>query len=139
MRRVELRQAVAARIAAHSDWSDRRLATICVVSRDLVADIRRSLIADGRIEKDEWRQGRDGKVYKKFPRHSAARQRRLSTVVERLTKVIDRLDMDSYLRADLETRVAFHDLVTSLYRKSARLSATAEVNEVAGCNSEMLR
>ncbi len=135
MNRVELRQAVAARIAAHSDWSDRRLALACVVSRDLVADIRRALIADGRIERDEWRQGRDGKVYKKFPRHSAARQRRLSTVVDRLSKVVDRLDMDSYLRADLETRSLFHALVVGLNAKLNRLKRDgAEANEIIQVN-----
>ncbi len=134
MTHTELRQAVSTRIAAHSDWSDRRLATMCGVSRDLVADVRRDLVSDGRIAADEWRQGRDGKVYRQFPRHSCARRRQLASVVRRLSKLIDRLDRDTYLRADPVLRGLFHDLVAHLHSKAKgfKREGTSEVVQSNG-------
>ena len=61
--RPERRRAVEVQIRLHHDRSDRRLAEEIGVGRDLVARVRRDLVAAGQVPAGEGRVGADGKVY----------------------------------------------------------------------------
>jgi hypothetical protein len=56
-------------LTEHPEYSDRRITTIAVVSRELVTRIRRNLIRLARIDSRHARQriGADGKIYKRLP------------------------------------------------------------------------
>lgn len=58
----------------HPEYSDRRIAKIAVVSRELVSTIRRELVRKSRIESRHAlrRVGADGKTYKQLPARKAA-------------------------------------------------------------------
>lgn len=61
-------------LLAFPEISDRRIARIAVVSRELVSQIRRELVRKSRIESRHAlrRVGADGKTYKQLPARKAA-------------------------------------------------------------------
>jgi len=61
--RPERRRAVEVQVRLHHERSDRRLAEAIGVGRDLVARVRRDLVAAGQVPAGEGRVGADGKVY----------------------------------------------------------------------------
>ena len=66
--RAERRRAVEIKLRLHHELSDRRLADELGTGRDLIARVRRELVAASEIPDSLDRIGADGKVYQGFPK-----------------------------------------------------------------------
>lgn len=66
---AERREQTAACLLMHPSYSDRRIARIAAVSRELVRAVRRDLVASGKLRAEPViRAGADGKTYTRLPR-----------------------------------------------------------------------
>ena len=63
LNRHERRRAIELGVKLHPDWSDRKLAEALGAGRELIAKLRRDLMAAGEIPGVETRVGSDGKLY----------------------------------------------------------------------------
>lgn len=61
--RAERRRVVETKLGIHPDWSDRRLADELGIGRELIARVRKDLVAAGQLPAATTRVGADGKTY----------------------------------------------------------------------------
>lgn len=61
--RAERRRVVETRLRIHPDWSDRRLSEEMGIGREMIARVRKELVAAGQLAPSTTRVGADGKTY----------------------------------------------------------------------------